>query len=211
METAIASEEFTLVEKAHAILKVLSDHNVSYKKKAHPDMVMVHPTYRCGLGINAFNAHRNMRNIKQVGGDLNKLLKSVATEISTEPEKQAVQIEFNEKLIKQSAELLAQLTGRERLMSLSSGHTVAGCRACIHGCRTSEEELKLNKSSGRLDAAALSAKDSALREMFYVGWEWTVIPAKVEDMFTMLPDIVQMAYSLTVVQELEVGETLVLQ
>ena len=89
--------------------------------------------------------------------------------------------------------MLAPLSGKERFCSVSTGHTVAFCRATSARCITPEGDLK--DDDGRLDPVALTEKDESFREMVLKGWTWTVIPSSVEDRWPEIPELFQQSFN----------------
>lgn len=64
------------------IMDLLEEQKISYKKPLEVEEIQVHPANRGGLGLNAFNAHRNGASIKSIGVDPDELAKAVASLIA---------------------------------------------------------------------------------------------------------------------------------
>ena len=175
------------------LLKAMAKHNISYEMFLHPSVMLVHDKNRGGLGLNWNEVHGNGKKIIKIGADLDLLQQSVCFELPTEPKKRDIKIEFNKQLVKSSCEMLAPLSGKERFCSVSTGHTVAFCRATSGRCITPEDDLK--DDDGRLDPVALTEKDESFREMVQKGWTWTVIPSFVEDRWPEIPELFQQSFN----------------
>jgi hypothetical protein len=173
------------------ILEVLLTHKVAYTMRLHPDLLFTHMCNRGGLGLNAFNVHRNMSKIHRIGADLQKLVDSTCFEMPKDVIMRKKQTDFNLSLIKNAAGLLAPCTGRERYLSVGGGHTTAGCRAINHGCATPEARLADGK--GKLNASLLWEHRPILKQMCTEGWEWTIIPHEVQETWPGIPALAQQA------------------
>ena len=103
------------------------------------------------------------------------------------------ELEFNKALIDRSRVLLAPLTGGEIIPYVATGHTRAFVRAVNHCCKSFEETAK--DSNGQLDADALCHNDPVFAKMCREGWEWTVIPASVEERWPKLPGVLQQTFN----------------
>ena len=82
------------------------------------------------------------------------------------------------------------MSGTERYLTVSCGHTTVFCKAVAAGCRTSVSSLA--DESGRLRSDLLF-KDAALKSMVQQGWSWLIIPWHVEKQFPELPHLAQQA------------------
>ena len=118
------------------IMELFVEHNIVRVEVVHPSLVFVHTCNRGGLGLNPHNAHRNGAIMKSVGCDPSELHKSLVIEMSPLEPKRSEQMAFNIRLIEAAKGLLAQPTGRERLLSLGGGHFLAFFRAVLEGCKT---------------------------------------------------------------------------
>ena len=132
----------------------------------HPSKVLVHPSNRTGLGVNAFNAHRNAAMILKVGADLS-LLQAWVIQMSPKRDVRAKQVAFNQVLIDLSRGLLAPINGDERVLSVSTGHTFAICRAANNRCKTSAPTLA--DADGLIDAQRMR-NDIVFATMLEKGW-----------------------------------------
>ena len=63
------------------IEEVLLNCGSACKREIHSDEIMCHPDNRGGMGINWYNAHRNLRLIKSVGVDIAKLTDATCFEM----------------------------------------------------------------------------------------------------------------------------------
>ena len=179
-----------VITKWNTILEVLKDH-VYVLEDVSPKYFLVHPDNRSKLGVNPYNAHRTGAYIKKVGADLVLLKKATAFEISPMIPMKMKQFEFNRKLVQNSCGLLAPVSGTERFVSVSCGHTVQFCKAALAGCVTPQTSLA--DATGRLNVQAISNGDKAFQVMLEKGWSWTVVPWPVEATWPSLPDLAQRA------------------
>ena len=92
------------------------------KRIIHVSEILCHPDNRSGLGINWFNADRNIRMIKSVGVDWQKLIDATCFEISTDPELRTNQLDCNRKQIANSEGFMAPSVGNEMYLSVATGH-----------------------------------------------------------------------------------------
>ena len=100
------------------------------------------------------------------------------------------QVLFNQKMIEQSAGLLAPLNGQERYLSVSSGHLTQFVKAVLAQCKTGQSLLA--DTGGRLNAQSLS-RDLEFKRLSEQGWSWTIISSKVEAVWPDLPSIAEKA------------------
>ena len=172
------------------IMDLLEEQKISYKKPLEVEEIQVHPANRGGLGLNAFNAHRNGASIKSIGVDPDELAKAVAFEnMPMEPAKSNQRL-CNEKLIEGAKGMLSKLTGREKYGSVGTGHCTAFFRAVKAGCRTPQPTLQ--DAAGNLNAESLSS-DIRMKNCLTKGWVWTVLPWQCEVTWPGLPDLAQRA------------------
>ena len=167
------------------IMKLLKEKGIVVSRPVHPLENFVHPDNRAGLGLNQYNVHKIIASIIHVRGDMSKLAGAACFEISTDPVRREEQIAFNLKLIAQSEGCLAPPSGKERSLTVGSGHTTAGCRAIIHGCTSHVKEL--TDDAGILSKEKACRKDPILRQMLEEGWLFDVIPAYVEEVWPDFP------------------------
>jgi len=197
----VVEEVQTLLEAAKAgqmppqtafgdvLQRLRSENIVRDGVKLSPDQVFVNRGNRGGLGINWYNVHFNGKKIVDIGVDTQELQKgSVAFSLSPLEPMKSDTINFNNKLIKNSKGLLADLAGVEQYASVGKGHTTQFIRAIKAGCRTPVKGLQ--DVSGKLNAMTLGAKDPRLKEALD-GWEWTIIPWEAEVTWPGLADLAQ--------------------
>ncbi len=101
-----------------------------------PNVMLAHPDNRSKLGVNPFNAHRTGGHIKKVGAHIGLLTKAACFEMSPADPMRSMQIEFNKRLVLQSDGMLAPVSGGERFLSVSCGHTAQFYKAALASCRT---------------------------------------------------------------------------
>ena len=178
----------TIWAEAAACLK---KHGLMYERLLHTDEVFVHPDNRGKLGLNHHNVHRNIGKIKKVGGDGSKLVGATCFELSCETATRDRQVKFNLKLITQSNGMLAPATGKERFLSVATGHAAAGVRAINAGCKSTCVELV--DLHGKLSVDRWKRNDDVCAEMAEKGWEFWCIPWQVEKCVPRLPFLAQRA------------------
>ena len=161
-----------------------------------PSQVLCHPTNRAGIMLNAWDVHAKGAKMLELGIAMNKIQESVAFEVSTKGSTKQQQLQANIQLVESSHNQLAPVTGQERLLSCSSSHLVAFCKAVLHGCQTQEPSLKA-KTNGQLSLAALANSQDGLVTMCEQGWTWLVVSSLVEEAFPDLPTLVQQALNTT--------------
>lgn len=161
-----------------------------------PSQVLCHPKNRAGIMLNAWDVHAKGAKMLELGIAMNKIEESVAFEVSAKGSTKQQQLQANIQLVESSHNQLAPVTGQERLLSCSSSHLVAFCRAVLHGCQTQEPSLKA-KTNGQLSLAALANSQDGLVTMCEQGWTWLVVSSLVEEAFPDLPTLVQQALNTT--------------
>lgn len=173
-------------------LAALKEANVAYEvEDVHPRLIMTHPDNRGKLGVNAFNAHRVGAYIKRVGADLAELKKATAFELSAVGDRKLMQLSFNQNMVDRSKGMLAPLSGSERYLSVSCGHTAQFAKAAAASCTTPQPALA--DTNGCLNIQHLAKDDPTLHAMLTKGWSWTVLPWQVEETWPTLPDLAQRA------------------
>ena len=190
-------------------IAILDEFRITYTLECHPKLMFVHQKNRASLGLSWHNVHRNGAKIYSVGADLKQLTNAYAFEMQPDGELRAAQIEKNSSLIRRSGGLLAEPSGFERMVTVGCGHTVAFCRAAKALCRTPQAEIA--DENGQIDCSKL-CKDAQLGRMINVGWPWTIIPAKIDELYPEFADIAQKALNAsnhvaTMVGEIEVSKT----
>jgi hypothetical protein len=178
---SIMAEKGGALGKWNRIKSVFEKHHVLSIRTAHPDEVMVHPKNRGGLGLNAHEVHRVLAAVKRIEGDKSQVTTATAFEIAPDAETSSKQRAFNSAIIAGSAGLLAPLTGRERLLSVSCSHFTAACRAVQHGCRSDHESLV--GADGHMHIGAVANNDEVLADLISNGFQWQIIPAVAEQIF----------------------------
>ncbi len=118
---------------------------------------------------------------------MSKIRRSVCFEISNQG-----QIKKNESLAATS-NLLANPTGKERYLTVSSSHLVSFCRCVLFATKTEHADLA-KLCNGHLSLEALLASSGTpcgnpLETMVRKGWSWEIIKADVEKSFPELPHL----------------------
>ena len=179
----------------------LLSHGLAWTSTEAPAQVLCHPKNRGGIMLNAWDVHSKGARLLDLGASLTKIDESVAFQLSQQATTRKEQLEANRMLEQGSQGALAPVTGQERLLSCSSSHLAAFCRAVHFGCQTQEPNLKA-KCNGQLSVAALapaagSKADDPFATMCAVGWPWLIIAAEVEAEFGDMPTSIQQALNTT--------------
>jgi hypothetical protein len=209
---ALIDSEIGPITRIGKILDILLKHNIAYVvDDIHPTYLMVHPENRSKLGVNPYNVHKVGSYIRKVGGDMKELANAVAFELSPKPAEKAKQVSFNKELMEHSAGMLAPLSGSERYLTVSCGHTSQFCRAVLAQCKTNQPNLQ--DKDGLLRVEHIAQDDPVLRTMVTKGWKWTILPFQAEEQWPGLPDLAQRALNASnsvanQASELEVASTI---
>ena len=177
------------LSKWNAIQDLLLKHKVAYTlESVKRDQFLVHPANRGGLGLNPHEVHRIGQNIKRTGADLDLLSKAVAFELPNfEPQRDPID-DFNRSLVQLSKGLLAPVSGTERYMTISCGHTTAFVKAVMHKCQAPDGSTLGHEFAGN---------DVNLQTMLRKGWSWVIIPHSVEIKWPKLAFLAQQALNST--------------
>jgi hypothetical protein len=124
-----------------AVKEILLTEKIAYEVELHTSMLLVHPENRAKLGVNPYNAHRVGAFIKSVGADLKQLSNAVAFELNPLDPARSNQIGFNRSLVDNAGGLLAPLTGGERYLTVSCGHTAQWVKAVNARCTSPQKQL----------------------------------------------------------------------
>jgi len=155
------------------------------------DEVGCHPCNRGKLGLNGHNVQRNGHEVDKVGVDLNELHKAASFELCPLEPKKSFQLKFNNDLVQNAHGLIAKLTGREKHLSVGTGHWTAWVRAIKGGCRTPFKDMA--SGNGTLSADRFRSKDSRMGKCMDEGWSWRQFPWQCEVAWPQLPDLCQRA------------------
>ena len=205
VDEQIAERDTGIVSRWNGIISILLEHNVAYEVPViHVDELFTHPKNRGGLGLNQHNVQKNITDIATVGADKSKLAHACAFEMSTVPGRRGKQLHFNLNLIEQANGKLAPATGKERYLTISTGHTAAGCQAINYGCNS--KAAKITDATGKLSFDMATKKDKVLKGMLVTGWAFVIIPAIVEEIWPSLPALGQQALNATSAIVAECGE-----
>ena len=170
-----------------SIVSILIEEHIAYYMELDCALMLTHPKNRNGLLLNPHNATRIIQLIKRTGADLKELQKAACFELSTDPSIRKRQIAANEACIKRAGGILADINGSERYLSVSCGHTSAGCRAVKQGAKSSVDELTGGEDSLHRDMVV--GKDAIFASMIDKGWLWLVIPAIAELVWPQLANL----------------------
>lgn len=169
---------------------VLTEAGLIRTEQVNVDDVLCHPDNRGKLGISGVGMHHTGHKILKAGADKNELKKSTAFEMHPFTCVRGDQILFNQQLVERSQGYMAPINGKERLLSVSSGHTTGFCRAVKARCKTPVGDLA--DDSGNLTSALLDG-DATFSDMCSSGWEWRIISWEAEESWPKLPDLAQRA------------------
>ena len=213
IDDALAADDIVVgpLSKLNMCMHVFRQNNIIEKRVLNTPKLFVHPRNRGGLGINAFNSHKTLKQIRTVGADRRMLLKSVCFEVTPMGDKMKEQLDFNKRLVEEAGGFLAPLTGMEQYLSVSSSHFSQACKAVRASCTTPFDELK--DSNGKMNLQHICRGDTVLRELVEQGWEWEVLPWYVEHLWPTFPDLAQRALnsehtSFSMASELETASTI---
>jgi hypothetical protein len=188
IDKVLASTQGSL-SKWNAIQDLLLKHKVAYTlESVRCDEFVVHPANRGGLGINPHECHRIGQSIKRTGADLSLLSKAVAFELPNfEPQLEPV-LDFNKNLVALSKGLLGPVSGNERYMTVSCGHTTQFIKALLSRCVTTD---------GSTLGPEFAGSDLIFQQMIKKGWSWTILPYTVQTKYPKLPFLAQQALNST--------------
>ncbi len=159
-------------------MDILWKHKVCYKSDVLKcTLFLTHMVNRGGLMLSPHRAHQNGLKIHKAGADKTQLVNAYAIELAPSGQHRILNIQKNADLIHRSHELLAQINGSERYLTLGCGHTTALCKAVHEKCRTSQKELA--DREGNLDQSKI-CRNPQMHSMVNEGWCWTIIPSVVD-------------------------------
>ena len=173
-----------------AAMEILWKYKIPSLKVVKPWEVLCHMDNRDKLMLSAFNAHRNGAVIHSIGADGRQLVNAFAMELPAVGPNRQKNIEANIQLVARSQGLLAPVNGSEFILSLGTGHTAAFFKAVEAGGPTPEKTLQ--DSDGNFDKHKLKANAEFTRLCEH-GWEWTIIPAEIDNLFPKFAHIAQKA------------------
>ena len=187
---ALDEKQVGAVDKWNQSLGLLRRARLCYRAKFQNAQVLVHPSNRGGLGLNAFNAHRTGARIWRAGPDMRELAKATAFELNPNEPKKSLQVGFNKDLVSRASNMLAPVSGVERILSVACSHTAAFCKAASSGCTTDQEQFK--DAGGKLNFPFLCT-NPVMKEMLCDGWDWEVVAWVAEHQWPHLPSLAQRA------------------
>ena len=164
---------------------------VYYVEEVAVLLMLTHPKNRGGLVLNPYNCHRIGLLLKRTGADLKELAKATAFELCPVQRIKAKQLAANEKVIRASGGLLADINGSERFHSIGTSHTAGFCKAVLAGAKSVNKELC--DSHGRLNEGIVCGTDKVRQKMMQKGWGWDVLPWQCEVAWPKLPHLGQLA------------------
>ena len=121
VQKLIGAKSQPILSRLSAIFEILREANLKNTMKLKPELVMCHPANRGKLGLNAYNAHRTGKFVKNIGAKIEELLGAVCIGVASDPKRKAEQTSFNLKLVECSAGLLSPTTGAEKFCSVGGG------------------------------------------------------------------------------------------
>ncbi|CAL1127986.1 unnamed protein product [Cladocopium goreaui] len=157
------------------IQKKLQENGLMYQQTLKPTQLLVHPLNRGGAMLSE---------------------KDPSQELSNQMAEKKSQIAANETIAHASEGTLCPPSGQERFLSLGSSHLSQFCKAALHGCTTSNEELTAISHNGNLNLQACcgsQGNQNPFHTMCTEGWPWDIIVSQVEETFPDLPQLVQAA------------------
>ena len=172
-------------------------------KKVRPKYFLTHKENRNRLMLNHLNVHKKGFVIYSIGADRKQLTTAVCVELAPSGPTRVSNLEANIALIKTSRGLLAPATGEELYLSLGCGHTAAFCKVAPLGGPTPEKGLQDNQ--GNIDYGKL-VKQAEYKAMLEEGWDWSVIPWDVDQLFPRFAKAAQKALNGSNSASTEIGE-----
>ena len=99
---------------------------------------------------------------------------------------------------------MAHVNSEERFLTLGCGHTVLICKlAAQPNAKTSQKEI--SDDNGYLNVYKLK-QNAEFKAMIEEGWEWTIVPAAVDEYFPMFAKVAQKALNTANHVGIEMGE-----
>ena len=116
-------------------------------QEVHSDMFLCHGKNRGTLMLFPFKVHVNLSTIIKGGADRQCITNAYAAEFPTDPKEAANQLDANRSLVERAKGMLAPINGKERYLTLGTGHCAAFVKAASAGCRRAES--KPRKAAGK--------------------------------------------------------------
>ena len=198
-EMKMSSNEFLqqglLLMEKHKLLKTVVN--------VHPKLFLTHKENRNRLMLNYLNVHKKGAIILSIGADRKQLATALACELAPSGPTRVANLQANKLLIDKAGKLLAPINGDELYLSLACSHTVAFCK--VAGLKGPTPEKALQDPDGNIDYSRLT-KQPEFKAMLEVGWDWTVIPWDVDQLFPRFAQVAQKALNGSNSAASEIGE-----
>ena len=184
-----ASKQDGVAQAFEAITGMLTTHGMLNSGTASAQDLMVHPMNRNGLGVNAFQVHDVGLRVHRLGWMNSEFTdKSFVFEVAREHKPRTVQLNFNETLVNRSNGLIAPLNGREKYLTVGSGHCAQFIKAVLAQCRSHHKDLA--GTDGKLDADRLRFEKPSWKKPLSV-LDIKIFSAECEEMWPELPSLAQ--------------------
>jgi len=184
-----ASKQDGVAQAFEAITGMLTTHGMLNSGTASALELMVHPMNRNGLGVNAFQVHAVGLRVHRLGWMNSEFTdKAFVFEVAREHTPRAVQLNFNQALVNRSNGLIAPLNGREKYLTVGSGHCSQFIKAALAQCRSHHKDLA--GTDGKLDADRLRFEKPSWKKPLSV-LDIKKISAECEEMWPELPSLAQ--------------------
>ena len=157
--------------------------------------ILCHPGNRSKTGLNGYNAHQNGDRIVKAGFTQSELNKAAVFEMSIFEPQRSEQINANKRFVHMAGGMLAPPWGKEKYMSVGTGHFIAFVRAALAGCVSPIKDL--TDGSGRLNAELIRKKDPRMGSCMDTGIKVRKFPWQAEAAWPQLPDLCQRALNAT--------------
>jgi hypothetical protein len=129
----VKDEAIPINSKWTKLKATMLKHGLAWVTTEAPSQILCHPSNRAGIMLNQHDVHHKGARILALGASIANIGESVAIEVSQDVAVRKKQLEANAQLVANSGGALAPCSSQERLLSCSSSHLVAFCRAVAHG------------------------------------------------------------------------------
>ena len=132
VEGVLSNANMPVLQKINnRAFSTLKANALAYTQVLRPSQTLIHPQNRSGSMVNSLDVSQKGLKMLKIGIQHCLLNEgnAVAFELSVNASKRQEQVSANEKLVQESSESLATVTGQERFLTVASSHTAAFCKA----------------------------------------------------------------------------------
>jgi len=184
-----ASKQEGVAQAFETITGLLTKHGLLISGSASAQELMVHPSNRNGLGVNAFQVHDVGLRVHRLGWMNSEFTdKAFVFEVSRNHTQRAVQLNFNEGLVNRSNGLIAPINGHEKFLTVGSGHCAQFVKACLAKCVSHHRSLA--GADGKLDADRLRFEKPSWKKPL-AALDIKIFSVECEEMWPELPSLAQ--------------------